>query len=182
MIEVERKYRGSPAVIEAVLAIAEGTGERVEQTDLYLNAPDRDFAVTDEALRLRSTTPADGETRVAITYKGPRATDAEKARTEYEVGVEALGTTAAIFEALGYTEVARVEKQRRRWRWADMEVAVDTLAGGGRYIELERTVTAAATVAAADAKLAEQAAQLGLSDSELEPRSYLEIVLDDAHE
>jgi adenylate cyclase class 2 len=182
MIEVERKYRGTPAAVEAVTALADSTGERVQQTDLYLNAPDRDFAVTDEALRIRSTTPAEGDPRVAITYKGPRATTAEKARTEHEVGVETLGTTAAIFEALGYTEVARVTKQRQRWRWADLEVAIDTLAGGERYIELEQTVDAAEAVAAADATLADRAAQLGLSTSELEPRSYLEIILEDAQE
>ena len=182
MIEVERKYRGTAEALDAVDTVVGGATERVDQTDLYLNAPDRDFASTDEALRLRSTTPTDGDTHVMITYKGPRTADAAKARTEHEVGVETLETTAAIFTALGYTEVARVRKHRRRCRWADVEVSIDTLGTGDRYIELEQTVDDADAVAAADAELAARAAQLGLSAAELEPRSYLELVLHDAQE
>jgi adenylate cyclase class 2 len=40
---------------------------RVEQKDTYFNHPNRDFAETDEALRIRE---ADGKT--FFTYKGPK--------------------------------------------------------------------------------------------------------------
>jgi adenylate cyclase class 2 len=178
MIEVERKYHATPAALEALATVTDTTADPVEQTDLYLNAPDRDFAATDEALRLRSTTASGGRPQVVITYKGPRTADAAKARTEYEVGVESLETTAAIFEALGYIEVARVRKQRQRCQWADVDVSIDTLAEGGQFIELELTVANEEDVAAADADLADRAGRLGLSAAELEPRSYLGLVLD----
>jgi adenylate cyclase class 2 len=44
----------------------------VEQVDTYYDAPHRDFAETDEALRLRREIDRDsGETTTKVTYKGP---------------------------------------------------------------------------------------------------------------
>ena len=53
--------------------------EHVE-ADHYHNAPDRDFAHTGEAFRLRRVGPAS-----CLTYKGPRQDSAVKVRPEIEV-------------------------------------------------------------------------------------------------
>jgi len=177
MIEVERKYRGCTSVVAEVETIAEPVAAPVLQTDLYMNAPDRDFAETDEALRIRSTEVADGEAEVVITFKGPKSPAAVKARREVEVGVDEFDMAAALFDALGYISVAEVRKHRRHYDWAGIDVSIDTLASGGQYIELECAVTGEEAVEKADAEIAARAAELGLSDADLEPRSYLELTL-----
>src|SRR5215208_5003779 len=82
MLEVEVKYRLSdPAAVEArlrawgAIVVADH-----EEADHYLNAPDRDFARTDEAFRLRRI----GE-RNLLTYKGPRLDATSKTRKEIEL-------------------------------------------------------------------------------------------------
>ena len=55
-------------------------GEALREADHYFNAPDRDFARTDEAFRLRRIGAAN-----FVTYKGPKRDAQRKMRTEIEV-------------------------------------------------------------------------------------------------
>ena len=79
--EVEQKFAlDSVAEVEQRLAHW-GAGSGVsEQSDLYFNHPARDFAKTDEALRLRSV----GDEHF-ITYKGPKLDATTKTRQEIEL-------------------------------------------------------------------------------------------------
>lgn len=108
MYEVEQKYplADVPAV-EAALARLGATWHRTAaQVDRYFNHPSRDFAVTDEALRLRRT-----DDTLAITWKGPRLDATAKTRRELELMLAqaavpaAAGTQAAVPAAAG-TEAA----------------------------------------------------------------------------
>ena len=82
MYEVEQKYPlADVAAVEAALARLGATWHAtVEQVDRYFNHPCRDFAATDEALRLRRTDQA-----LAITWKGPRLDATAKTRRELEL-------------------------------------------------------------------------------------------------
>ena len=102
MYEVELKYRVADGrAIEDRLA---GRGAcwhgTTEQVDRYFNHPSRDFAVTDEALRLRSTAAG-----VAITWKGPRLDATAKTRREIELPL-ALAAVPAAAEALAAVPAA----------------------------------------------------------------------------
>lgn len=97
MYEVEQKYPlADVATVEAALARLGATWHgTVTQVDRYFNHPCRDFAATDEALRLRRTDGA-----LAITWKGPRLAAATKTRREMELPlVEAAVPAAAMVEA-----------------------------------------------------------------------------------
>src|SRR4051794_9275883 len=77
----------------------------LEEADHYFNAPDRDFAETDEALRVRRIGASN-----RVTYKGPKRDAQTKTRTEIEVGFDA-GQAAAedfmrLLQNLGYRAVA----------------------------------------------------------------------------
>src|SRR5229473_7646304 len=113
MLEVEMKF---PAAnwnsLERQLA-AWGAKEldiRREE-DYYFNAPDRDFAQTDEALRLRRIGSSN-----YLTYKGPKKDPETKTRLEVEVpiapGHEPAQALTQLLEHLGYRSVAVVEKER----------------------------------------------------------------------
>src|SRR5262245_2449607 len=82
MVEVEQKFRDVDfAVLERRLReLGAVEGKQREEADHYFNAPDRDFARTDEALRIRRIGSAN-----CVTYKGPKRDLQTKTRTEIEV-------------------------------------------------------------------------------------------------
>jgi adenylate cyclase class 2 len=147
-----------------------------EQVDRYFAHPARDFARTDEALRIRSV----GE-RNCLTYKGPKLDLATKTRQEIEVdfapGQQAATDLGAALVALGFRPVAAVRKLRRKAALAaggwPVEAAWDEVAGLGTFLELETTADDDG-LDAARAALLELAASLKLGPSER--RSYLELL------
>src|SRR5712692_513012 len=113
MLEVEMKFPVAGfAVLERRLAEWGARGDAPRQdADHYFNAPDRDFARTDEALRLRRIGPAN-----FVTYKGPKRDAQTKTRTEVEVplaeGDRAAHDFASILTHLRYRPTAVVRKRR----------------------------------------------------------------------
>src|SRR5712692_1927574 len=114
MVEVEQKFRGVDftALEQRLRALGAVEGERRSEADHYFNAPDRDFARTDEALRIRRVGTAN-----LVTYKGPKRDLHTKTRTEIEVplsdGYETADEFARLLVHLGYRPVAVVRKDRR---------------------------------------------------------------------
>ena len=152
---------------------------QVAQEDVYLNHPSRDFAVTNEALRLRRI---GDENR--ITYKGPRREGPTKTRTEIEIavgaGADAFQQLARLFEILGFHPVATVRKSRTTFHLVDlphrMEVSLDHAEGLGDFAEIEILAAGESDLPAAQAAVLALAAELGLT--EVEPRSYLRMLLE----
>src|SRR6266516_2675935 len=113
MLEVEMKFTDADfGLLERRLAEWGATPrEPLREADHYFNAPDRDFARTDEALRLRRIGAAN-----FVTYKGPKRDTQTKTRTELEVplaeGDKAARDFAALLTHLGYRPTAIVRKRR----------------------------------------------------------------------
>jgi len=179
--EVEQKYPlADVAAVEAALARLGATWHAtVEQVDRYFNHPCRDFAATDEALRLRRTGAA-----LAITWKGPRLDATAKTRRELELPLAEAAVPATLdswtelLEALGFRPVREVAKQRQlatvAWQGAAIEVALDHVAGLGNFLELELQADAAG-IAVAAARIESLARELGCTAAER--RSYLEMLI-----
>jgi adenylate cyclase class 2 len=179
MLEVEVKYRlPDPAAVEDRLRDwnANLIADHAE-ADHYLNAPDRDFARTDEALRLRRIGAAN-----FVTYKGPRHDATSKTRTEIEVpcppGDAAAEAFLKLFRALGYRPTAVVRKLRRIYEWTrdgfTVHACLDDVESVGRFVELEIVVEESQYATARDTVL-RVADELALGPTE--PRSYLEQLL-----
>jgi len=185
--EVELKFRVAdlPAVEGMLTALGACFAAPVEQVDRYFAHPSRDFAKTDEALRLRRV----GD-EIAITWKGPRQAGGGKTRREIELPLETVSQADSsgasptldrwteLLEALGFRRVREVAKRRRSaclpWQGVEVEIALDAVAGLGDYLELELLATAD-EVPAAQARIEALASELGVGPPE--PRSYLEMVL-----
>ncbi|AQL44220.1 adenylate cyclase [Halorientalis sp. IM1011] len=137
MYEVEVKVRADHEAVRARLdeLDAEPLGT-VEQVDTYFDAPHRDFAETDEALRLREERDADGAV-TELTYKGPLVEQASKTREEIESKVADRERVQAIFESLGFSPAATVEKERTRYRIEEFTVTLDTVSEVGEFVEVE---------------------------------------------
>jgi adenylate cyclase class 2 len=167
LVAVERKLVELGAVSAGVL----------DQVDRYFAHPARDFARTDEALRVRQVSDDN-----CITYKGPKLDATTKTRREIELPLASGPASAelwqSLLEALGFVPAAIVRKTRRllrlEWRGAAVEAALDDVAGVGRYVELELSADEDG-LERARALVQELAQELGLSGSER--RSYLELLL-----
>jgi adenylate cyclase class 2 len=178
-LEVEQKFcvADLAPVREQLASLGARFAERVDQADTYFAHPARDFAATDEALRLRRV----GDVNF-ITYKGPRLDRTTKTRRELELplpaGARAFQQHSKLLEALGFRPVATVRKRREaahlEWNGFDVEAALDDVTAVGRYAELE-IFAEESSLEAAKVALASLAKQLGLATSER--RSYLELLL-----
>jgi adenylate cyclase class 2 len=157
MYEVEVKVRADHDDVRDRLAElgAEPINE-VAQEDTYYDAPHRDFAETDEALRVRRERPkvrqerpesrdeserrddSEGEEAFAeLTYKGPLVEAESKTRREVETRVEDGAAADAILDALGFAPAATVRKERERFALDDYTVTLDSVEGLGEFVEVE---------------------------------------------
>ncbi len=180
MLEIEQKFAGADfaAIEERLRAWGAEKGAEQQESDHYFNAPDRDFARTDEAFRLRRVGSAN-----FLTYKGPKQAAAVKKRVELEIplveGDAAAEQMTALLIHLGYRPVAVVRKQRRHYHFQrdglDLTVCLDQVEGlPERYAEVE-VVTPPERQQQAEAVIQQTAQALGLS--RVERCSYLGLVL-----
>ncbi len=150
----------------------------VVQEDTYYDAPHRDFAATDEALRIRRERPADGDAFEArVTYKGPLVDDASKTREEFETGVADGETMADVLDGLGFEPAATVRKERERYAVDGYVVTLDSVDGLGEFVEVE-TETDEAGVAAAREGAFDLLDRLGLDPDDGIRTSYLGLLLE----
>ena len=180
MLEIELKYRADdlPAAEKKLRGMgAELLGNHTE-ADTYFNAPDRNFAQTGEAVRLRRSGAVN-----KLTYKGPKRPNARvKTRTEVEVPLPYGDTSAEVAEqflaGLGYKPVATVRKARKEFHLPRGQFAVtaclDDVDEIGHYVELE-ILCEAERADEAQTELLKLAGELGLAA--VEKRSYLRMLL-----
>ncbi len=175
MYEVEMKVRADHDRVRTRLseldAVPSGT---VRQVDTYYDHPGRDFATTDEALRIRRET-TDGGDETRVTYKGPLVEAESKTRAEFETRIDDGETFAAILDNLGFDPAATVEKTRERYGYDDYTVTLDTVSGLGEFLEVE---TEAEVIEPAREGAAELLVRLGFDPDAQIRRSYLGMVLD----
>lgn len=183
MYEVEMKFPAGDldGLQRKLVDLAARFSHPIEQIDRYFAHPSRDFAKTDEALRLRRA-GAD----VAITWKGPRIDSAAKTRREIELPLAPLGPAGGrtmqdwteLLESLGFRPVMEVAKRRRParvpWHGCDVDVAIDQVDGLGAFVELELQARQG-EVPQARGVIESLATELCLGEQER--RSYLELLL-----
>jgi len=177
--EVEQKFlvHDLHALEVRLAALGATISPPQREVDLYFGHPGRDFAMTDEALRIRRV----GESN-SITYKGPKIDAATKTRREIDLPLPSGKETADAWEtllgALGFTPHGKVRKHRRKaklpWQGREVEASLDEVDWVGNYVELE-LLASVEDLEASKACIASLAAELGLSQNER--RSYLELML-----
>lgn len=178
-LEVEQKFPvADMAALEARLAALGATiSEPQGEVDIYFAHPTRDFAKTDEALRIRRK----GRSNF-LTYKGPKIDATTKTRREVELPLqpdeESAAAWVSLLQTLDFAPVAEVRKSRRKalvsWQGRRVEASLDEVEHVGTFAELELVVDDP-DLEPAKACIASLAAVLGLKQSER--RSYLELLL-----
>ena len=188
MYEVEIKVRADHDAVRGTLEEQEAASlNTVTQADTYYNAPMRDFAETDEALRVRRERTDSGERRSAnrdaerakLTYKGPLVDESSKTREEHETGVDDGAAIEAMLDALGFEPVATVEKRRERFALDGYTVTLDTVTDLGKFLEIETEAEEGEIDEAREGAVA-VLESLGLDPGDGIRTSYLELLLGDS--
>jgi adenylate cyclase class 2 len=158
-IEIEKKYRLTPALSEEIEASlreysAEYCGEVLEENTLFSN----EFLFQSGAIvRVRRT--GSGST---ITYKQRQETKSDaKQHLEYESTVGDPGTVRTILELIGLRPVLVYEKKRKTYRLRNIVVVLDELPFG-LFMEIEGSLTA----------IAEAEMLLGIEELQVEYETY----------
>ncbi|MFP3298572.1 MAG: class IV adenylate cyclase [Thermocladium sp.] len=175
MFEVEIKYRVSllDDLRKIVSLVAKPIGISVEE-DHYFNHPCRDFAQSDEAIRIR----IHGDGEVIMTYKGRRIGSVGKSRMEINLKVDDYDNAALMMASLGFKEVAVIRKRRELFTVDKYTIYLDNADNLGKFVEVETMVS--------DESLIDETAQdilkfaqekLGLKPEQIERRTYLELAM-----
>lgn len=181
--EVEQKFRlgdQGESILARILELGAIRIGEVQQADHYFNHPVRDFATTDEALRIRSV----GD-RNWLTWKGPKIDQKTKTRREIETALGDGSKTAEeiseVLMILGFQSVAVVQKKRNRFELVRdglcFEFAFDRVDEVGEFLEIE-LLAEQDQLAAAQQALKSLSSEIGLSDTSVERKSYLGMLLD----
>ncbi|WP_123534563.1 class IV adenylate cyclase [Halosimplex salinum] len=193
MYEVEVKVRADHETVESALERADAEFvDRVVQEDTYYDAPHRNFAETDEALRIRrewtgggdsdgdgsedAETGDDGAGATRLTYKGPLLEAESKSRQEHETAVDDDAAATGILDGLGFEPAATVRKHREHYRLDGYTVTLDSVDGLGEFVEVETETDDETIEAARDGALA-VLDTLDLDPDEQIRTSYLGLLL-----
>ena len=176
MIEVEVKAK-IDSFDEMRKRLDEIGAEKVKterQEDRYFNSPVKDFAQTDEALRIWETR-SDERHNLFITYKGPKIDKKSKTREEVEMEIEDADKCTKIFENLGFKEVRTVVKDREYYKYENYEISLDNVHGLEPYMEIEISLEDNCDYSKAQESIFGLFEKLGITDG-FERTSYLELL------
>ncbi len=174
MFEVEVKARiEDPASIESqLLQLGASFQQIIFQTDIYFQHPIRNFAQTDEALRIRIT--AD---KSYLTYKGPKIDLISKTREELELEVQDPLKFIELLKKIGLNPIMQVVKSRKCYLLSEISISIDAVQELGTFIELELDVPEKTQLPTARERLFAVFKQLNISSEKFERRSYLELLM-----
>lgn len=185
MLEVEVKAHVSNfEEIQDKLSQIGATELKAEhQKDTYFNAPHKDYAQTDEALRIReipanlgsSQYPGEFNPQYILTYKGPKLDDSSKTRKEVEIKIDDVKNTTSLLESLGFRPVQVVEKDRTTYLYDNYLITLDEVHLVGKYVEIERGMVEGEDYQEVLDEIFSIYRKLGIEDG-FERRSYLELL------
>ena len=135
-VEVKAKINDFDSVKKVLKEINAKKSHVEHQEDSYFNSPIKDFAKTDEALRIREV-EIDKNSKTFITYKGPKIDVKSKTREEIELEIEDPKKISRIFEHLGFKKTAKVIKNRTIYNLDQYIISLDEVEGLGPYMEIE---------------------------------------------
>ncbi|ASJ12461.1 class IV adenylate cyclase [Thermococcus thioreducens] len=164
-MEIEVKFRVD---FERVKRAIESIGARFVreemQEDVYLSVP------LPELLRVRRV---DNLNRSFLTYKRIADPGRNEEFDEIEVEVSDFEKTLQILKRLGFKEDVRVRKKRLVYRLDRVTFELSEVEGLGAFLDIE---VISDDVDEAKRKIWEMAGRIGLSEDDVEPRLYQELI------
>lgn len=181
MREVEVKAKYQPGQKAALITYLNEQGYRYmsheRQLDDYYNHPSRDFARTDEALRIRRVVDQEKYRELSIlTYKGKNQSGYGQTREELECEIGSYPMMEQILKNLDFPLAAQVDKMRLVYQKDDISFCIDDVKGLGSYIEIEILVSEGMEEQACK-RLRKIMEELSFVHPVVEERTYLDLLL-----
>lgn len=146
--------------------------EIVNQRDIYFAHPKKDFAKTDEALRIREDSD-----KVYLTYKGPKFDPKSKTRVEINVEFSDSQRLTEVLEFLDFKRVLIVSKERKIYEYKKTDFCLDDVEGLGTFLEVEKLVQKKEDFQKARIELEQHLRDLLFDPTKNIRESYLELLL-----
>jgi adenylate cyclase, class 2 len=197
MLEVEIKVKllNKEEFIKKIMNLGANYKADLSHTDIYYNLPDglRDFAKTDEALRLRKNIEykpgyLDNPKKLVtqscdFTYKGPKLDQTTKTRIEHVCQIMDPDKLDSIMMALGFRKILTVLKARQlyhiEFEKTHIEIVVDKVQYlEGSYAEFEIQVSQEDKIPESKSIIFKLMQTLGYKSSDSIRISYLELVME----
>lgn len=172
-VEVKARVEDIGSIENWILELGAIFQKVIFQSDIYFQHPTRDFAQTDEALRIRIT-----DNKNYLTYKGAKLDSTSKTREEFEIEVQEPLKLSEILTKIGLIPIKKVVKSRKSYLYKDITIFLDNVDELGFYIELEIAVSDERQIPAARNRLFSLFKQLKIPPQNFERRSYLELLMD----
>ncbi|WP_297490361.1 class IV adenylate cyclase [Thermococcus sp.] len=164
-MEVEVKFRVDfEAIREKIEELGADLSHEELQEDVYFSLP------YPRLLRVRNV-PNLG--RAFLTYKEVKDPGRNEEFDELEVEVSSFGTTVEILRRLGFNEDVVVRKRRLVYKLGDVTFELNDVEGLGGFLDIE---VISDDVPEAKGRIWEVAKALGLSEEDVEPRLYQELM------
>jgi len=170
MIEMEIKAYLNDETLNSFLELAPKFISSTTQSDVYYNAPNRDFKTTDEALRIRVSNG-----HAEVTYKGPKIDAETKARMEINVKIDDYQKFSNILQILNFKRIKSVDKIRREYECEGLNVMIDEVKDLGKFLEVE--VLVESNFETAKERVFSLLNRIGFDKEKLTRESYLELLL-----
>lgn len=171
---MKAKINDKKEVLEKINEIGGEYSHTEKQHDIYYNAPNKDYAKTDEALRIREIPDGDGFKRI-LTYKGPKIDTKSKTRKEVEVTINDTDNMNEILLNIGFKPSAIVNKIRRVFNYKNYTITLDKLDKLGYYMEIEFIAKEGSNIEEIRNNIIKIFEKLGIT-SGFERVSYLELL------
>lgn len=164
-MEIEVKFRVDfDTIKERIEALgASFEGEEIQE-DLYFSVP------LPELLRVRRV---ENLGRSFLTYKYIEDPGKNEEFDELEVEVSDFETAVEILKRLGFREDVVVRKRRLVYKLGNVTFELNEVEGLGSFLDIE---VISDDVGEAKRRIREVAGTLGLSESDVEPRLYQELI------
>lgn len=194
-VEIKIKLKDKEDFIKKLMNLGTIYKADLNHTDIYYNMPEnsRDFALTDEALRLRKNieyppnelnNPQKIVTQSCdFTYKGPKLDKTTKTRIEHVCRIMDPDKLDLILKALGFRTIISVLKTRQLFHLEHnnqhVEIVVDKVQYlEGYYAEFEIQVPSEDKISDSKKVIFDLIKVLGYSSEDSIRISYLELVID----
>ncbi|MBM4240613.1 MAG: class IV adenylate cyclase [Euryarchaeota archaeon] len=173
-VEVKARVRNFDGIEKELTEIGATKIKKEHQEDVYFNAPHRDFAKTDEALRIRKTFQKKAS-KIILTYKGAKMDKISKTRKEIEVEIENVEKATLILENLGFSPVATIKKDRESYFLDGFIICLDNVHMVGNFVEIEKEAKEGDDFKTVVEEIFKIYEKLGVTEG-FERRSYLEML------
>lgn len=180
--EVEIKIKITEAEMKKAVKKLKEMGadfkEEIKEKDIYFTCRERDFIKTKECLRIRKKNDC-----LELTYKGPTTGQMKKKKQfwkpEINLNLNSKEEEEArkMLNCLGFSEVAEVDKNRKKFILGKQEISFDNVKGIGWFVEIENTAQNAAERKKALKENIGLLKKLGLKEKNIVNEPYRDLVI-----